>query len=195
SIDPAHLAPRALLLTGLLRAFACDLFIHGTGGGATDSDRGYDRVTEDWFADWLSLPLAPATSATATLLPDLGHAPTVTEAQVRTARTRPHHAKHHPALLGNPEAQAIKDRFVAQIAATTDRPQRRTLYRQMHEALARAVAPEALSLLRTEADALAQRFELEAPLRDRTLPWPLHTRADLLALSREIAAALDGASS
>lgn len=41
------LAPRALLLSATLRLAACDLFIHGTGGGE------YDKVTDAWIAGWL----------------------------------------------------------------------------------------------------------------------------------------------
>jgi hypothetical protein len=40
------LAPRALLLTALMRANYCDLFIHGTGGWA------YDRAMEMWWRNW-----------------------------------------------------------------------------------------------------------------------------------------------
>lgn len=41
------LAPRALLLSAVLRLGVCDLFIHGTGGGE------YDKVTDAWMAEWL----------------------------------------------------------------------------------------------------------------------------------------------
>lgn len=48
-----RLVLRGLPMTGLLRTFACDLFIHGTGGGSSHSSQGYDRITETWFANWL----------------------------------------------------------------------------------------------------------------------------------------------
>ena len=50
---------RGLPMTGLLRRHACDLFVHGTGGGASEAgadaraQTGYDRVTERWFESWL----------------------------------------------------------------------------------------------------------------------------------------------
>jgi hypothetical protein len=53
SIPPAELRPRALLMTGLARLGACDLFIHGTGGGV------YDRITDAWFESWLGGTDAP----------------------------------------------------------------------------------------------------------------------------------------
>jgi hypothetical protein len=55
---PSRLAPRGLLMTGLVRLVA-DLFIHGRGGWR------YDRVTERWFAEWLGERLAPMAMATA----------------------------------------------------------------------------------------------------------------------------------
>lgn len=47
------LAPRALLLTALMRSRFCRMFIHGKGGGA------YDKATEHWWAIWRDEPLAP----------------------------------------------------------------------------------------------------------------------------------------
>ncbi|MGA0174238.1 MAG: hypothetical protein ACO3NL_11445, partial [Phycisphaerales bacterium] len=55
---PSRLAPRGLLMTGLVRLVA-DLFIHGRGGWR------YDRVTERWFAHWLGERLSPMAMATA----------------------------------------------------------------------------------------------------------------------------------
>ena len=59
------LMPRALLLTALVRLGMCDLFIHGTGGLI------YDRVTEQWFADWLGQAegsIAPMIGVTAAVV-------------------------------------------------------------------------------------------------------------------------------
>ena len=39
-------------MTGLMRLAGCDLFIHGTGGGA------YDLVTEEWLGSWMGWTLA-----------------------------------------------------------------------------------------------------------------------------------------
>jgi hypothetical protein len=42
------LAPRALMLSAVLRLAVCDLFIHGMGGGE------YDKVTDAWLSGWLT---------------------------------------------------------------------------------------------------------------------------------------------
>ena len=58
--EPPRVAPRGLLMTGLLRT-ATDLFIHGRGGWH------YDRATEAWFKAWLGIDLPPMAMATADL--------------------------------------------------------------------------------------------------------------------------------
>jgi len=66
--SPSGLAPRGLLMTGLVRSVA-DLFVHGRGGWR------YDRVTERWFASWLGVALAPMAMVSADLrlpLADVG---------------------------------------------------------------------------------------------------------------------------
>lgn len=116
---PTALAPRALLQTGLLRWMACDLFIHGLGGGATapaaaEQDNqsehadagGYDQIAERWFAAWLGVKICPSVVVTATayLHPaPSAHSPAAalpTEQAVRAAFARAHQARHQPALLG-----------------------------------------------------------------------------------------------
>ena len=62
---PSGLAPRGLLMTGLVRS-AADLFIHGRGGWR------YDRVTDRWFASWLGVALAPMAMVSADLRLPLG---------------------------------------------------------------------------------------------------------------------------
>jgi len=57
--DDARLAPKALMLTALMRSVFCDLFVHGKGG------RVYDRVTEQWWDRWLGHKLAPMAMVTA----------------------------------------------------------------------------------------------------------------------------------
>lgn len=59
SIDPAHLRPRALTMTAILRFAVADLFIHGRAGFV------YDRAMERWMRSWLELPVAPMAMATA----------------------------------------------------------------------------------------------------------------------------------
>ena len=45
-------------MTGMARLAACDLFVHGTGGGI------YDTITEAWFREWLGVELAPTIAVT-----------------------------------------------------------------------------------------------------------------------------------
>jgi hypothetical protein len=184
----ARLRPRALLFTGLLRAHACDLFIHGTGGGV------YDRVTERWLADWLGWSLAPAGVATATLTLDLG-VPDVSRTDLRDARWRAHHARHNPGAIGETEelsrAQNEKQSMVERIDATP-RGERDPLYFEMHAMLERVREshPEELAAIdervRTVEAALADR----AIAKDRTWAWFLHADEDLAALRSAIAEAL-----
>lgn len=187
---PERIRPRALLFTGLLRARACDLFIHGTGGGV------YDRVTEDWLRDWLGWELAPAGVATATLTLDLG-VPDVSSADLRRATWRAHHARHNPGFIsgfivaesaGDLEALQAQKRALVERIESTPRGERDGLYFEMHAMLERARADHAAGLaaldarVRTIRAALADR----AVARDRTWPWVLHSDADLRALHDDI---------
>ena len=69
------LLPRALYMTALLRLGMCDLFVHGTGGGA------YDVAMEQWVRNWLGVETAPKVVASATL-----HLPLMDEPDPATAR-------------------------------------------------------------------------------------------------------------
>ncbi|MBX9639087.1 MAG: hypothetical protein K2X97_04985, partial [Mycobacteriaceae bacterium] len=91
------LAPRALLMTALLRWLGCDLFIHGLGGGASGQEGGYDKVAERWFTHWLGVELAPSVVATATVLlpPVPGAGPLVTPGDLIAAQAGAHRARHH----------------------------------------------------------------------------------------------------
>jgi len=110
SVPRERLAPRALLMTGLVRLAGCDLFVHGTGGGDED---GYDRVTEAWFGDWLDgAGLAPSVVATATRTLDFGGARVVTEEEVERAKRLAHSAKHDPEVLGDATAAVRKRELV-----------------------------------------------------------------------------------
>ncbi len=114
---PAHeLAPRALLMTGLVRLFACDLFIHGFGGGGLDGAGGYEAINDGWFAAWretsapvraaLPWPPAPYVTVTATRLLPLGAEAPPTAAEAARAVWRAHHALHDPGALHDPAGAA-----------------------------------------------------------------------------------------
>jgi hypothetical protein len=185
-----RIRPRALLFTGLLRALACDLFIHGTGGGA------YDRVTEVWLRDWLGWTLAPVGVATATLTLDLG-VPDVTRADLRAARWRAHHARHNPGALGDAPAlrlAADEKRALVGRIRESDAPDRAGLFAAMHALLSRVRAEHggALAALDARAEEVAAALADRAIAGDRTWAWMLHSDRDLAGLRRAIDDAVRG---
>jgi len=86
--DRLSLAPRALLLTAVMRSRYCDLFIHGRGGYV------YDRITEAWWKDWRGEALAPMTLASADMYLDFD-VPVSDTAQLARARWWAHHLPHN----------------------------------------------------------------------------------------------------
>ncbi|HYD00454.1 MAG TPA: hypothetical protein VEB22_04440 [Phycisphaerales bacterium] len=182
------LAPRALLMSALLRWLGCDLFIHGTGGGATGEEGGYDKVAEAWFREWLGVELAPSVVATATLLLPMGAAPTVDEADLRSAHRRVEQARHAPGTLGDDAAQRQKDDLVSRIAGSSDRRERRRLYRALQDHLESYRTRHSAQVEAASADVSRTAGELarQTILRDRTWPWPLLPRTMVLALQRRM---------
>ncbi len=197
---------RGLPMTGLLRRYACDLFVHGTGGGAsgaqtpaTDQSHaaalaGYDRVTEQWFAAWLGAEdLAASVVATATLRLDFSELPGAndlpTPRDIGNARALVHRAAHDPTLLGDEHLGKQKRELAARIAALPRRdPARKTLYKEMHKVRTAAVQEHkpALDALRARADTLAARLEEAAITDDRTWPFLFHSREALSDLHATI---------
>ena len=97
-----RLVPRGVAMTGLLRWAACDLFVHGTGGGASGGDAGYDRVTEAWLATWLGVKSpAPAVVASATMTMDLGGGAIPSPEEIARAGWAARHASHDPGVVGD----------------------------------------------------------------------------------------------
>lgn len=191
---PRHeLAPRALLLTGLIRMAGCDLFIHGTGGGGAGGEEpheGYDRVMEDWLSAWLgvlSRDLPPAVVVTATLrLPlENGDAPTSEEAA--RAVWRAHHARHDPALLGDSALAGMKMDIVRRIRAAP-RNERGALFEQLQTLLRRFREEHSADLadIARHADTARHRVTEAQIARDRTWAFPLYPQPMLDSLRREI---------
>ena len=111
------LAPKALLLTAIMRSRVCDLFIHGSGGAGPN---GYDRVTEPWWARWRGETLAPMALATADVR--LGFdAPVADRDDVARAVWYRHHLPHNvDRILGEPDPRKAA-LFNAKGAAAYDR--------------------------------------------------------------------------
>ncbi|MBC7773064.1 MAG: hypothetical protein H7210_11250, partial [Pyrinomonadaceae bacterium] len=177
-----QLAPRALLMTAMLRLGACDLFIHGTGGGA------YDRVTDRWIKEWLGESLAPTAVVTATMYLPLGGQP-AQAAEAARAQWFAHHARHDPALLGDEPAAREKVALVEEVRAGKRQGQdTKGAYRALHALLARVREEHAESLRTLDAQAEQARSRLADAdvVGDRTWAFPLFDAADLIRLRDEI---------
>lgn len=120
--------PRALLLTALMRAYVCDLFIHGTGGLI------YDRITELWWRNWTGETLAPMAAATADVFLDLG-APVADRADLTQAVWRRHHLPHNldRALNLNSKAVQRKQELLAHMDDDRDKARRRDTFRELKQ--------------------------------------------------------------
>ena len=195
-----QLAPRALLMTGLLRLAGCDLFIHGTGGGGAEEaagHEGYDRVTEDWLHAWLGTEpaeLAAITVVTATrLLPLPGAEPPEPMAVART-KWLAHHARHSPDVLRDAYYGDAKARLVHAVRASP-KPGRARLFRQLQTLLAeyRRLHEPDLQAMHLQAVLASARLRNAAVAFDRTWAFPLYPDSLLESLRAEIIAAFSGA--
>jgi len=190
-IPREQLAPRALFMTALMRLAGCDLFIHGTGGGA------YDAVTDRWIEAWLGETLAPVATVTATLrLPLRSEIPTPEAAA--TARWRAHHAHHDPAVLGDDDAAEKKRAALERIGALRREGQDpASVFQEMQRDLRayREANRDRLDELVRRADLAERRLAERDIVADRTWAFPLYEDDALRALRSDIANAFEGVSS
>lgn len=185
-IPGAELAPRALLMTAFVRSVLCDLFIHGTGGAA------YDRVTERWIELWLGRSLAPATMVTGDVLLPLQETG-ATDEQLAQARWRAHHARHDPAMLGEPSRAEQKMALVAQIdRAPRLSEERAEAFGAMQALLAsyRTDRREGLESLDDEVRRVERAVGARAIALDRTWAFPLHEQRAIDDLHHAVARAI-----
>ncbi|MGQ0628002.1 MAG: hypothetical protein ACT4PL_07875, partial [Phycisphaerales bacterium] len=189
------LLPRALLMTGLLRRAGCELFIHGTGGGATGRRGGYDKVTERWLGDWLGWELAPSAVVSADLLLPLFSYPPITAEDAGAARTALHRAHHAPAMLGDVPGEHERQRLVELITDSAGdkgtgwgRTVRQAAYDQLHAHLAKVRTDRAAALanLTDAAATIAMAHQLERVGTDRTYSIALHEGEQLRRLQRAV---------
>lgn len=186
-----QLAPRALLMTGLLRAAACDLFVHGLGGGV------YESVTDAWFGTWLvdqipGLALAPVAVVSATLRLPLIDGAEVNVDDLARARWRAHRAPHDPTMLGDDAAGHQKTELVRRIEAEkAGGGDPRSIYLALHASLTRVRTERAkeLAAIQAEVDAIAGRVRDAEIASDRTWAFPLYPREMLDALDAAVRAA------
>jgi hypothetical protein len=185
-VDPAHLAPRALLMTALERLAMCDLFIHGTGGGQ------YDRITEAWLARWLpGRALAPTAVVTATRLLPFGITPPPPR-EIARARWRAHHARHDPGALGDSEAAGRKLQILTELRTARSRGQTPArAFTALHALLddVRSRRAAQLADLDSQAAAGLRQRALAEVVYERAWPFPLYPQETLRDLRTEIATA------
>jgi hypothetical protein len=199
SVPIRELAPRALLMTGLLRWVGCDVVVHGLGGAGADGAGGYDAITTEWLLAWLGVELAPTAMVTATVRLRI-ETPrgVITPEQIARARWVAHSARHRPSLLGDAAAEAARGEAVATLRrlrwkrdAASKRIKLET-YRGLHRALEGVRSRRASDLQRLEAEAAsaaARREEAEI-IADRTWAWPLYEAAQIAGLKGAIEAEL-----
>tara|TARA_E500000318_G_scaffold54309_2_gene50594 strand:- start:20720 stop:22018 length:1299 start_codon:yes stop_codon:yes gene_type:complete len=182
SFDQFNTAPRALLMSGICRAFLSELFIHGSGGWT------YDQITEHWFQNWLNITLNPMARASASVYLPLGiDDPNAID--LKEAHWRFHHARHHPALVGDDDTQRTRDELVSQIntaRAAGDNPD--PIYQQLVRVLEdhRVRNANGLSSLESQiehARTHAKQIELA---NDRTWAFPLFDDESLHMLKDRI---------
>ncbi len=125
NLKDATLAPRALLLTALMRSALCDLFIHGKGGWR------YDKMTEHWWTSWTGQELCPMVTVSADLYLDFdvprGDA---VEKAVWYQHHLPHNLDRYAPVdisLGDRKRAVLKA-----MAASQDPTQKATLFKQLH---------------------------------------------------------------
>lgn len=120
------LVPRALTLTMFARLFACDLMIHGTGGGR------YDRVTDGIIRRFFGIEPPRFVTATATVLLPVDY-DEVTDSDVAAATERLNRLEH------NPDASLADATFMSE----GDRERATALAREKAELVARIARPDA----------------------------------------------------
>lgn len=180
----ARLAPRAVFMTGLLRSLACDLFIHGVGGGV------YDVASEQWWGRWRPADrLAGTAVVSATLHLHTGDSETDAKRVVDRARWTAHHAAHNPRVTGDEPAQARKLELARRISALPKRTaERREAFSELHEFIAQhgRRAERSLAMLRERAEEAARAGKDAADPAGRDWPFFLYPEDELRELERNI---------
>lgn len=179
------LAPKALLLTAVMRSAFCDLFIHGKGGGV------YDELTEAWLKGWTDQPLAPRAVVSADVYLDFD-TPVADRRDVERAVWYRHHLPHNvDRVLGvNGELVNEKRALLARMDDDRDRRRRRAAFKRVHEINARLAAEHAAAIAEAETRVATARAGVRnaAVARKRDWSFPLYPHEKLAALRDAISA-------
>lgn len=173
----ATIAPKALALTLFTRMLACDLFIHGVGGGR------YDQVTDGVARRFYGVEPPRFVVASMTMYLPLG-AHVVTDDEVAAAKERLNRLEHNPdALLDEVEFDSADERARAVELATekaqlvsaigapdADKKALGKRIREVNAELADVLAPLRSGFEAELASLTAQRAASEI-LTDRTYPF------------------------
>lgn len=126
-IESGRLAPRAMLLSVIMRRLCCDLFIHGMGG------QHYDLVAERWWRSWSGTPLAPTAVVSADLMLPFD-APLADGIQLDRALWWQHHLPHNlDRAFKLDGADAVRKRdLLARMNDDRDRCRRAHAYAELH---------------------------------------------------------------
>lgn len=177
--------PRALMMTAVLRAAGCEMFIHGLGGGV------YDAITEEWMREWLGVKLAPSAVVTATCYARPVGAPVAMDSRGADAAVwRAQRARHDPAVLGDEAAAREKAALLERVRATPG-GDRREAYRAMH-ALLRAYRERhsvRLSEMAEQGRQLADAAKGGRGAWDRTWPFVFLSDAQISELRDRVRSA------
>jgi hypothetical protein len=167
-----RLAPRALVLTIVLRLLAADQFVHGIGGGQ------YDQVADDVMHRHFGIDPPRFAVTTATLF--WPEAAGRRRTSIPDIQQRGHRLRH--SLLGREKRSLIE-----QIAAAPRKSvQRQTLFQEMRRRLDTAAANHpALVAWEAELHDASARIIEERALFDRELFYPLQPRARLEQLIQQ----------
>lgn len=189
------LAPKALFMTLLLRLHACDLFMHGLGGGGLDDDHGYDEVMQDWARRWLGIDAASTQSlalmatVSATLRLPFEGDPPITPSAAARSRWTAWHARNEPALVGDQQRSREKRALADTIMALPKHdPRRRAAFVQLRSLVSTFQKDRSADLAQLAADAhaLQEQAARDSIRLDRTWAFPFYTPQSLAALRRSI---------
>ncbi|MBL8763331.1 MAG: hypothetical protein JNM07_03580 [Phycisphaerae bacterium] len=190
SVERASLAPRALLMTGLLRWAGCELFIHGLGGGESGAS-GYDRITESWFRRWLGVELAPAAVVTASISRWPSSRPLPSPEAVHRAMWEAHHARHNPRYLGDIAADNLKHELLSAIRdSRLSGRSAAPAFKELHQLLERVRTSRSAQIdtLDTRARIAGDESRSATVRSDRTWPFPFLDPAELERLADRVRA-------